>query len=78
MPGFVLIDEGRTREERSCILMENGQFYGMGYISSDLENADLEVLKKHLTPYATNDYIRNMVLNAAVYYPQKIRNFSLD
>lgn len=77
LPGFVLIDEGRNQEERSCILMEKGQFYGMGYIPSDLAETDFEVLKKYLTPYANNDYIRNMVLNAAVYYPQKIRNLSL-
>lgn len=76
LPEFLFIDEGRNHGERSCILMENGQFYGMGYIPSDLTHADLEILKKFLTPYPTNQYIQCMLLNAAVYYPQKIRNFS--
>ena len=76
LPGFLFIDQGRTHEEKSCILMENGEFYGMGYIPLNLEKDEPNALKKYLTPYAANDYIRNMVLNAAAYYPEKIRNYS--
>lgn len=77
-PSFLLVDEGRTYEERSCLLMENGQFYGMGYISPDMTQADITVLKNHLTPYPSNDYIRNMILSAALRFPNKIRSISVN
>ncbi len=73
LPGFLLIDEGRTFEEKSCLLIENGQFFGMGYVASDLTQADISVVKMHLTPYPENDYIRNMILNAALRFPHKVR-----
>lgn len=78
LPGFLLIDEGRTFEEKSCLLMENGQFFGMGYIASDLAQADISLVKKHLTPYPENDYIRNMILNAALRFPHKVRDIYLN
>jgi len=77
LPGFLLIDEGRTFEERSCLLVENGRFFGMGYISSDLAHAELSLLKKQLTPYPENDYIRNMILNAAIRFPNKVREINI-
>ena len=78
LPGFLLIDEGRTFEEKSCLLIENGQFFGMGYIASDLAHADISLVKKHLTPYPENDYIRNMILNAALRFPHKVREIYLN
>jgi DNA polymerase-3 subunit epsilon len=78
LPGFLLIDEGRTYEERSCLLIENGQFFGMGYISSDMADAELSLLKQQLTPYPENDYIRNMILNAALRFPHKVREISIN
>jgi DNA polymerase-3 subunit epsilon len=32
--------ETETAEERSCIWVENGHFYGMGYIASDIGFTD--------------------------------------
>lgn len=78
LPGFILIDEGRNFHEKSCLLIENGQFYGMGYISSDLIQANVRLLKGHLTPYPENDYIRNIILNAALQFPQKVREIDVD
>ena len=76
LPSFIVIDEGRNLTEKSCILMEEGQFYGMGYVSTDLKDEDIADIKKHLTPYASNDYIRNMVFNYSIRYPLKIRSNS--
>jgi len=78
LPAFLLIDEGRSYEEKSCLLMENGQFYGMGYISHDQTEDDLAELKKLLTPYPSNDYIRNMILNAAIRFSHKVRDISVN
>jgi len=78
LPCFLLIDEGRTFEERSCLLIENGQFFGMGYIASDLIQADIDLVRKFLTPYPENDYIRNMIFNAALRFPHKVRDIIVN
>jgi DNA polymerase-3 subunit epsilon len=76
LPSFIVIDEGRNLTEKSCILMEEGQFYGMGYVSTDLIDEGIADLKKYLTPYVSNDYIRNMIFNYSLRYPLKIRSNS--
>ncbi|CAN5522455.1 exonuclease domain-containing protein [soil metagenome] len=71
LPTFAIRDEGRTGEEHSCILVEKGKFYGMGYISHYFDADNLQQLKNYLTPYPGNDYIRNMVATYAARYPER-------
>jgi DNA polymerase-3 subunit epsilon len=75
LPTFAIRDEGRKNDEHSCILIEKGQFYGMGYISHYFDADNLEQLKNYLTPYPGNDYIRNMVSNYAIRYPERTKVF---
>jgi DNA polymerase-3 subunit epsilon len=75
LPTFAIRDEGRQLDEHSCILIEKGQFYGMGYISHYFDVDNLEQLKNHLTPYPGNDYIRNMISNYALRYPERTMVF---
>lgn len=75
LPTFAIRDEGRSMDEHSCILIEKGQFYGMGYISHYFNADNLEQLKNYLTPYPGNDYIRNMVSNYALKYPERTMVF---
>jgi DNA polymerase-3 subunit epsilon len=76
LPTFAIRDEGRRNDEHSCILIEKGQFYGMGYISHYFDADNLDQLKNHLTPYPGNDYIRNMVSNYAIKYPERMMVFA--
>ncbi|MCR8559851.1 GIY-YIG nuclease family protein [Mucilaginibacter sp. BJC16-A38] len=71
LPTFAIRDAGRTDDEHSCLLVEKGKFYGMGYISHYFNADTLDQLKNHLTPYPGNDYIRNMVDSYAVKYPDR-------
>jgi DNA polymerase-3 subunit epsilon len=71
LPSFALIDFGLQQEEQSCILMEKGRFYGMGYLPADITIQTMEELKFRLTPYAENDYIRGLVYQHAARYPGK-------
>jgi len=71
LPTFAIRDEGRTDDEHSCILVEKGKFYGMGYISHYFDVESLQQLKNYLTPYPGNDYIKNLVANYAERYPQR-------
>ncbi len=72
-PSFALIDKGRTADERSCIWVENGHFYGMGYLPIDSTLNDIEELKDYITPYKSNQYIMRLLYSYAQKYPAKVK-----
>ena len=71
LPTFALVDYGLSHEEQSCILMEKGRFYGMGYLPSHVSISGIDDLKNYITPYSENDYIRGLVYQHAVKFPHK-------
>ncbi len=76
MPSFALVDEGLHDQEQSCILIEKGKFYGMGYLPPDINIHQIEELKNFLTPYSENDYIRGMIYQYAERFPSKRIGFA--
>jgi DNA polymerase-3 subunit epsilon len=76
LPSFTLIDDGRDATEQSCILVEQGKFYGMGYLPVDSTIMGNEELKNHLTPYPENDYMRGLIYQHAMRWPNKKINIS--
>ncbi len=72
LPTFALVDDGLDEDQQSCILMEKGKFYGMGYLPSEINIYEVDDLKNYLTPYAENDYIRGLILHHAERYPYKV------
>jgi DNA polymerase-3 subunit epsilon len=78
LPTFALMDNGINYPEQSCILMEKGRFYGMGYLPGDCAANTIEELKNYLTPYNENDYIRRLVYDYAARFPHKKRALSID
>ncbi|MEO6932755.1 MAG: nucleotide excision repair endonuclease, partial [Chitinophagaceae bacterium] len=76
LPSFALLTDGLSLKDQSCILIERGRFYGMGYIPHDYQVSDLNQLKESLTPYADNDYIRGLVYQYAEKNPDKRLSFS--
>jgi DNA polymerase III subunit epsilon len=75
-PSFAIIDKGISSDDHSCILMENGHFYGMGYIPAGTPVQDPVVLKEYLTMYRENSFIRNLVNGYAARFPGKVHLFS--
>lgn len=71
LPSFALLDQGRHAEEKSCILIEQGRFYGMGYLPADNQIPDAAALKDYLTAYPENDYMRGLVYQYAEKWPAK-------
>lgn len=71
LPTFAVIDKGRTEDEQSCLLVEQGKFYGMGYISHHTDIKEPEQLKSALQPYPSNDYILHMIMSHTEQFPQK-------
>ena len=73
LPSFMIRDKGRHDTEESCVLIENGRFYGMGYLDKEFQVLNLESLKEHLTAYPENDYMRGLVYSFAEKWPEKKR-----
>ena len=71
LPTFALVDEGNQTEEQSCILMEKGKFYGMGYVPTDMPIMNRDELKNYLVQYPESDYIRGLVYQYAEKNPKK-------
>lgn len=71
LPTFAVIGEGRTEDEQSCLLVEEGKFYGMGYISHHTDINGPEMLKSVLKPYPSDDYILNLIINHVEQFPQR-------
>lgn len=72
-PSFAIIDKGRNNEECSCIWVENGHFYGMGYLDTEIGINDLAEIKDHITPYSSSQYITQLLYTFAQKYPAKVR-----
>jgi DNA polymerase-3 subunit epsilon len=66
-----VVDDGQHEEEQSCILIERGRFYGMGYIPAGTPIQNLETLKEKLIQYPENDYIRGLIYSYLEKKPEK-------
>lgn len=71
LPSFAVLDSGRTEDEQSCILVEQGKLYGMGYISQYSDVKDSGMLRSALKPFPSNDYIMHLILAHTELNPQK-------
>ena len=71
-PSFAIVDKGISSDDRSCILVLEGKFYGMGYIPADVQVSDAETLKNYLTVYKENSFIRNLVNGYAARFLSKV------
>jgi DNA polymerase III subunit epsilon len=77
LPTFALIDKGIDDNEHSCILVKEGNLYGMGYINDKKKQlSDIDTLVSSIEPLQDNDYIRNLVLRHATEYPEKCYRFA--
>lgn len=68
---YAILDKGRTNQELSCIWIEKGEFYGMGYIDRNSDLNSLEEIKESLTPHKANHYMMHLVETFVEKYPEK-------
>jgi DNA polymerase-3 subunit epsilon len=71
-PSFAIVDRGLQKNTYSCILIERGNFYGMGNVPHSVVPNDLETLKEHVTRYRDNSYIQRIIREHALQYPEKV------
>jgi DNA polymerase-3 subunit epsilon len=58
---MVLIDRGRTINERSAILIENGIYKGYAFYDLNYQINNIEILKKIIIPMQNNRDTRNII-----------------
>jgi len=75
-PSFMLLDTGREPNEQSCIWIEKGEFYGMGYLSSEEQLFDAVAIKDCVTRFKGNHYMLQLVMTHAERYPQNVKLIS--
>lgn len=75
LPTFAYVDKGITDDEQSCILVNKGAFYGMGYLHDGVFPDSILELQEKLEPMPDNDYIRNLVFKHAAAFPEKCISF---
>jgi DNA polymerase-3 subunit epsilon len=71
LPTFAYVDRGMNDNEQSCILMQKGNLYGMGYIEDIRRLGDITQLQQQLEPLQDNDFIRNLIYKHAATYPER-------
>jgi DNA polymerase III subunit epsilon len=71
-PSFAIIDNGLNSEDKSCILVLNGEFYGMGYIPDDVQMNSIETIMDYITVYKETGMIRNLIYGFAARFPGKV------
>ncbi|MEJ7586120.1 MAG: hypothetical protein WKI04_01030 [Ferruginibacter sp.] len=71
LPTFAVMDNGLKKEEKLCLLVERGSFWGMGYLPSSMQVTCCAELKNILVPYTDNDTIRNSIYSFVQQNPGK-------
>jgi len=71
LPTFAVMDDGIKEDEKLYLLVERGNFWGMGYLPSSQTITSANDLKSYLQPYADNDTIRNSIYSFAAQHPDK-------
>lgn len=70
---YAYLDRGRHGEERSCVYVENGAFYGMGYFPSDASVSCLSELKDYMEPFRSTHYVMKLIASFAARHPGKVK-----
>lgn len=73
LPTFAVLGSGKSPIEQSCLLVEQGRFYGMGYLPHQFTISDIHTLKANLVQYPDNDYVRGLVYQYAEKNPHAKR-----
>ncbi len=58
---FVVIDKGRSEEERSIVLVEDGEYSGFGYIDAAESISSVSALRHSITAYDSNPEVKRII-----------------
>jgi DNA polymerase-3 subunit epsilon len=72
-PSYVVLDKGLTEDEISCIMVVQGNFFGMGYLPRDFDNITPKAIAEYIKPYKENSYIRNLLNSFYNNFPHQVK-----
>ena len=77
-PSFAILDKGRSEGEQSCIWVEKGHFYAMGYIDEHTQFTTFDDLRSVLKRYYGNHYMMQLIQMHAAKHPAKVKTVTLQ
>lgn len=72
-PSYVVIDKGFSENEISCIMVDRGSFFGMGYLPANIETISRQTIQDYIRPYKENSYIRTLLLSHGANFPGQVK-----
>lgn len=72
-PSYVVLDEGLTDDEVSCIMVVQGAFFGMGYLPKNFETITQKAIEEYITPYKDNSTIRMLLSSFVNANPERVK-----
>ncbi|HYO20955.1 MAG TPA: exonuclease domain-containing protein [Flavisolibacter sp.] len=72
-PSYVVLDKGLTEDEISCIMVVQGNFFGMGYLPKNFEPINQKAISEYITAYKDNSTIRMLLSSFATTNPEQIK-----
>ena len=60
---FIIIDRGRTAEERALVAVENGKYIGFGFVINTLISNNVSFLMGSINPYPDNREVQQIIRN---------------
>ena len=61
LESFAILGKGFNEDEMSCVLIEKGLFYGMGYLPTSTPLNEINELKTFIQPMRSNFFIRELL-----------------
>ncbi len=58
---YIIVEDSVIGKTKTCVLVENGTFYGFGVVPKNLPLRHIKKIKPHLTPYPDNEVIRSLL-----------------
>jgi len=69
---YAIFEPADFGKKYSCVLVENGKFYGMGLLPENTNFTNITKLKERLTVYPENEVIKSMIRGYAQKHPSKL------
>lgn len=51
---MLIVDKGRDIDEKSAVLIEEGEFRGIGYFNLNYQSNNIEIIRSIITPMRNN------------------------
>lgn len=76
LPSFIILNNGRTSSEHSCIYVQKGRFCRMGYVDKSTDLTNWGEVVERLPIYSSNHYMNQLLIRYADNYPNKIEHLN--